>query len=163
MENFDFTQQEYNLIKNNLKFNLKKQEKNIFEMTCQGCKNVEIAKKLNISLSTVWRRQKKLIKKIEFYLEEQENIKDIYCVYIHKFPNNKVYIGMTSDIVKRWNNGFGYKNNEKMFEDIINYGWNNIEHNIIAENLSYNEAIKVESDKIKEFKSFDEKYGYNKK
>lgn len=163
MTAFNFTQQEYDLIINNLKFDMKKQEKIIFEMLCQGYKIIDIAKKLNVSTMTISRRQKKILEKIEFYLEEKENIKDIYCVYMHKFPNNKVYIGMTGDIIKRWNNGLGYQNNEEMFNDILNYGWNNIEHNIIAENLTYPEALKIESDKIKEYKSCDKKYGYNKK
>lgn len=162
MTTFNFTQQEYDLIINNLKFDMKKQEKIIFEMQCQGYKNIDIAKKLNVTTMTIWRRQKRLLEKIEFYLEEKENIKDIYCVYIHKFPNNKVYIGMTSDTIKRWNNGLGYQNNEQMFNDILNYGWSNIEHNIIAENLTYPEALKIENDKIKEYKSYDEIYGYNK-
>lgn len=158
---FNFTQQEYDIITNNLKFNLKKQEKIIFEMLCQGYKNQEIAKKLNVSIMTIWRRQKEIIKKIDFYLKEKENIKDLYCVYMHKFPNGKIYIGITSDIEKRWNNGLGYKNNEKMFEDILKYGWDNIEHNIIVEGTTYSEALKIESEKIEEYKSFDEKYGYN--
>ena len=161
MSKFNFTKQEYDIITNDLKFDLKKQEKIIFEMQCQGYKNIEIAKTLNISTMTVWRRQKELIKKIEFFLEERENLREIYCVYIHKFPNNKVYIGMTSNTARRWNNGYGYRNNQKMFDDILNYGWNNIEHNIIAENLTYNEAVKLENEKINEYKSFNEKYGYN--
>ena len=35
-----------------------------------------------------------------------------YCVYIHKFPNNKMYIGISKeeDINRRWQNGLGYKN-----------------------------------------------------
>lgn len=163
MKTLDFTKQEYEIIVNDFKFDLRKQEKIIFDMQCQGYKNVEIAKKLNVTTMTIWRKQKELMKKINFFLEEQENLKETYCVYIHKFPNGKVYIGMTRDVIKRWNNGLGYQNNKVMFNDILNYGWNNIEHNVIAENLSYNDAIKIESDKIKEYKSYNKNYGYNTK
>ena len=163
MINFNFNQEEYDKIINNLKFDFKKQEKIIFEMLCQGHKNQEIAKKLNVSKMTIWRRQKEIIRKINFYLEEEENVENTYCVYIHIFPNHKVYIGMTRNAEKRWNNGLGYKGNEEMFYDILKYGWNNIEHNIIAENLTYNEALKIEKKKIEEYKSYNNKYGYNKK
>lgn len=161
MNKLNLTQLEQKLILNNLKFDLRKQEKIIFEMLYKGYKNNEIAERLNLHPITIWRREKDLLKKINFYLQENENIKDVYCVYIHKFPNNKVYIGMTSNALKRWNNGLGYQNNERMFNDILTYGWNNIEHKIIAENLTYNEALKIEKDKIKEYESYNKEKGYN--
>lgn len=37
-------------------------------------------------------------------------MKNNYTVYMHIFPNNKVYIGITSRNPKyRWNNGKNYK------------------------------------------------------
>ncbi len=53
----------------------------------------------------------------------------IFSVYIHKFPNGKQYVGMTSnEPERRWQNGYGYRRNKVMFEDIKKYGWNNIDH-----------------------------------
>lgn len=161
MNDFNLTQHEYETILTNVQFNLKKQEKTIFEMFCKGYKIKQIAKKTHLSERTILYRKKDLFQKINFYLEEKELLKDTYCVYIHKFPNKKVYIGMTTDIKKRWQNGLGYQENSEMFNDILNYGWNNIKHIIIMDNLSYNEAIKLENDKILEYKSYDKKYGYN--
>lgn len=85
-----------------------------------------------------------------------------YKVYIHIFPNNKVYIGITMQNVKnRWNNGKGYKNNEYMTNAIKKYGWNNIKHEVLYYNLSRIEAEKREKELIKKYKSNNKKYGYN--
>lgn len=86
----------------------------------------------------------------------------IYSVYKHTFPNNKVYIGMTKRKVEdRWGkNGINYSG-QTVFHAIMKYGWINIKHEIIAENLSLEEAKKMEYDKIKEYNADDIKYGYN--
>ena len=64
-----------------------------------------------------------------------------YSVYIHLFPNNKVYIGITKQKPEhRWNNGKGYKNNDYLANAILKYGWNNIEHKILYSNLTKEEA-----------------------
>ena len=68
-----------------------------------------------------------------------------YKVYIHIFPNNKVYIGITrnrTDI--RWTNGKGYKKQEVMSNAINKYGWKNIEHKVLYENLTKEEAEQKE-------------------
>ena len=161
MKKLNLNQYQYELILNNMPFDLRKQEKTIFEMNNKGNSLQEIADAIKVSKRTVCYREKDLLNKIDFFLNEKELLHETYCVYIHKFPNNKVYVGMTSDIKRRWQNGLGYKENEKMFEDILYYGWNNIEHNIIAENLSYGEAIELENKKIIEYESSNEKKGYN--
>lgn len=85
-----------------------------------------------------------------------------YYLYIHKFPNNKVYIGITSQKpTKRWNNGNGYKNNQYMNNAVNKYGWNNIEHIILYKNLTKQEAETKEKELIKKYKSNIKKYGYN--
>ena len=64
-----------------------------------------------------------------------------WSVYIHTTPSGKKYIGITSINPKeRWNGGIsGYKG--QIFEYAIRkYGWNNIIHEIIATNLSQEEA-----------------------
>ena len=85
-----------------------------------------------------------------------------YTVYMHIFPNNKVYIGITSIGVKnRWrNNGIGYKK-QFVYNAIKKYGWKNIKHKILYEYLTKEEAEQKEIDLIKQYKSNQRKYGYN--
>ena len=85
-----------------------------------------------------------------------------YKVYIHIFPNNKVYIGITrnrTDI--RWANGKGYKSQKVMSNAINKYGWKNIEHKVLYENLTKEEAEQKEIELIAFYKSNQRKYGYN--
>ena len=85
-----------------------------------------------------------------------------YKLYIHTTPENKVYVGITcNDVEKRWKNGHGYKNQTIFFNAIIKYGWNNISHTILFENLDKKDAEKLEKKMIKKYKSDNPKYGYN--
>lgn len=87
---------------------------------------------------------------------------DNYNVYIHIFPNSKVYIGITSQKPKRrWNNGQGYKNNQYMTNAIMKYGWDNVIHKILYTNLKKEEAEEIEIKLIKEYKANNKRYGYN--
>lgn len=87
---------------------------------------------------------------------------DNYKVYIHIFPNNKVYIGITKQKPEnRWNNGRGYKNNDYLVNAILKYGWDNIEHKILYNNLSKEEAEQKEIYLIKKYKANKKRYGYN--
>ena len=88
---------------------------------------------------------------------------DNYVVYMHKNKiNNKVYVGITYQKTKyRWRkNGNGYKH-QKFYNAIKKYGWDNFEHIILFENLSFDEACLKEQELIKEYKSNEQKYGYN--
>lgn len=85
-----------------------------------------------------------------------------YKVYMHKFPNDKVYIGVTCQKVEhRWRNGKKYNNNKYMTNAINKYGWDNIEHIVLYEDLTKEEAEKIEIKLIKQYKSNERKYGYN--
>ena len=86
-----------------------------------------------------------------------------YTVYLHRFPNNKVYIGITSlKPSRRWKNGQGYKNKQPLIYRAINkYGWNNIEHILLFENLSKEEAESKEIELIKVYDSTNPLKGYN--
>ena len=71
----------------------------------------------------------------------------MYTVYQHRnLKNGKSYIGMTSrEPKKRWNNGWGYKNNLRMWNDIQNSDWNkDWEHNILGQFKNKDEALNVE-------------------
>ena len=95
-----------------------------------------------------------------------------YCVYIHTSPNGKMYIGQTGDKPeRRWkNDGSGYlqknkstgKYNQPAFAHaILKYGWNNFQHDIIANNLTKEEADDLEKLLINKFNTMNSKYGYN--
>lgn len=85
-----------------------------------------------------------------------------YKVYMHIFPNNKVYIGITTQKVnRRWSNGKGYKNNIYMANAINKYGWDKVRHEVLAENLSKLEAEQKEIELISQYRANDRKYGYN--
>lgn len=85
-----------------------------------------------------------------------------YFVYMHLFPNNKVYIGITKFKPEyRWNNGEGYKRQPYIYKAIQKYGWNNIEHIILENNLDERSAKLKEKQYIKLYNSNNKKHGYN--
>lgn len=92
-----------------------------------------------------------------------------WTVYAHVNKiNGKMYIGITSQSVKkRWGkNGNGYKpsgktKNNYLWNAIEKYGWDIFDHEIIAENLSGQEAKNFEKTLIKELNTNNELYGYN--
>ena len=89
-------------------------------------------------------------------------MKENYKVYIHITPNNKFYIGITKNSLKRrWNNGKGYKSCILFNRAIEKYGWENIKHKLLYDNLTKEEAEQKEIELIKKYKSNNEKYGYN--
>lgn len=56
---------------------------------------------------------------------------DLFFVYMHTLPNGKIYIGSTKNPYARWDNGEGYKYNEDFYNAIVQYGWDNIAHEIL--------------------------------
>ena len=85
-----------------------------------------------------------------------------YKVYIHEFPNGKVYIGITSSKTwERWNGGHGYKSQPLMWNAINKYGWKNIRHRVIKSGLTQAEAEAMEIELIRRHRSNDSAYGYN--
>lgn len=90
-------------------------------------------------------------------------IQNKYCVYIHIAPCHKVYIGITKEKnpKERWRKGKGYWSNEHFTNAIQKYGWDNIEHKILFTDLTKEEAESKEIELIKQYKSYNRKYGYN--
>ena len=91
-------------------------------------------------------------------------LKNRFKVYIHKnLINGKVYIGQTYRTLQERSglNGKNYKDSTRFYEDIEKYGWDNFEHKVLYDNLSCEEANKLERELIKQYKSLDSNYGYN--
>lgn len=85
-----------------------------------------------------------------------------YVVYMHIVPNNKKYIGITcNNINKRWRKGKGYWSNDYFTNAINKYGWDNIQHLILFDNLSKKEAEHKEIELINLYKTYKREYGYN--
>ena len=95
-----------------------------------------------------------------------------YCVYVHTSPSGKMYVGQTGiEPEKRWGkNGNGYlqkyKHNNEYTQPafaraIIKYGWNNINHEIVASNLTKEEACIFEKILIEKLLTASPHYGYN--
>lgn len=75
-----------------------------------------------------------------------------FTIYLHRCPNGKCYVGMTSQKpIRRWANGKGYKHNSDFSSAIEKYGWGNIEHIILEEGLTMNDACKSEKYNIKKY------------
>ena len=85
-----------------------------------------------------------------------------YCVYRHTFPNGKVYIGYTGQKpTDRWCSGTGYKHQQLVYRAILRYGWDNIQHDIIADGLTHEQAVAMEIELIKAYDSMNPDHGYN--
>lgn len=86
---------------------------------------------------------------------------DNYTVYMHRFPNGKVYIGITSKKPeKRWGNGLGYQT-QFVYKAILKYGWSNIEHIVLFSGLSKEEAERKEIELISLYDATNPTKGYN--
>lgn len=89
-----------------------------------------------------------------------------YCVYAHiNKINGKIYIGQTihgDNPNLRWRgDGKGYEQSPRFWNAIQKYGWDNFEHEIIANNLTSEEANSFEALLISKLNTTDDEYGYN--
>lgn len=86
----------------------------------------------------------------------------MYTVYMHTAPNGKVYIGATSLKVENRYGKNGSKYNNQYFGEAIRlFGWDKIKHEILFENLTKEEADRIEKDLISKYKSDKKEFGYN--
>lgn len=94
-----------------------------------------------------------------------------YSVYMHEFPDSKLYIGITSQPVeKRWGEGGrGYLRRPskthrytqpKMAKAIHKWKWENVKHYVLFEGLTKDEAEDWEKYLIGFFDTIEN--GYNK-
>lgn len=85
-----------------------------------------------------------------------------YKLYVHIVPNGKKYFGITSQKVEqRWGkNGDGYRT-QYFYRAIQKYGWENIKHYVLFENLTKEEAEQKEVYLIKKNNTVDSRFGYN--
>ena len=86
-----------------------------------------------------------------------------YKIYVHIFPNGKLYIGQTRQSLKNrfGKNGYNYKGCKRMSDAICEFGWDNIIHLLLFDNLTYEIADIIEIELIKKYKTYDINYGYN--
>ena len=84
-----------------------------------------------------------------------------YIIYQHKnLITNQSYVGQTCQkINNRWKNGNGYKKQEKFWEAIDTFGWDNFEHIILEENIPESQVDEREKYWIAYFDCV--KNGYN--
>ena len=86
--------------------------------------------------------------------------KDNYSIYKHTSPSGKSYIGITKQGKKRFGkDGNGYKKQRKFYNAIQKYGWDNFKHEIIEDNLSFEQACFGEQLYIEIYDSINN--GYN--
>jgi hypothetical protein len=73
-----------------------------------------------------------------------------------------VYIGITSQNPRiRWKCGTGYKHSSHFYSAIQKYGWENIRHEILFDDLTKDEAEQKDIELICQYKSNDRRFGYN--
>lgn len=96
---------------------------------------------------------------------ENYNNNNTYSVYIHTDPDNKKYVGMTKNAPEeRWQKGgkgYATNNNQTFYNAILEIGWENFTHEIVAYNLSREEAEQLERELISKYNTTDRACGYN--
>lgn len=90
-----------------------------------------------------------------------KNNLNLYCVYCHTSPSGRKYVGISSDPKKRWSSGKGYSKNYIFYRAIKKYGWDNIKHEVLFDNLTETEASNIEARLVREWNLTDRRYGYN--
>lgn len=93
-------------------------------------------------------------------MDRDNRIKN-YSVYCHTSPSNKKYVGISCNLEKRWNNGKGYIKNYLFYRAIEKYGWDNFKHEILYNQLTLEEAGKIEKQLIAEWNLTNPQFGYN--
>ena len=87
----------------------------------------------------------------------------MYKVYKYTSPSNKIYIGITSKTLneRAKYNGCGYDNCTAFGRAIKKYGWENFTSEILAQELTEDEAKRLEKYYIKLYNTTNPEKGYN--
>ena len=87
----------------------------------------------------------------------------MYSIYLHTLPNGKKYVGCTGmEPVKRFgSNGGGYRGNKNFYNDILLFGWNNIQHQVLETIKDKKIAIKREEYYTLLWRTNEPEFGYN--
>lgn len=81
---------------------------------------------------------------------------------MHTAPNGKKYVGITAQAPsQRWRQGKGYRKNAYFYRAIQKYGWENINHVVLASGLTEEEANARETVLIDMLDLTNPEYGYN--
>ena len=83
----------------------------------------------------------------------------MYTIYLRRTPENKVYVGCTSVSLDR-RQSLGYAGT-RFQKAIDQFGWDNIDTEILAETSDLIEAKQLESDYIKKYQATNPDFGYN--
>lgn len=95
------------------------------------------------------------------YMPKRENGHKKYTVYMHEFPDGRVYVGTTSQsLQRRWRGGLGYTG-YKAGRAIEECGWENVRHYVLFEGLDKKSAQAVEAHMIQKKKAYMPEHGYN--
>jgi len=89
---------------------------------------------------------------------------DTYCIYVHiNKINGKMYVGQTCRRPEsRWGrDGSGYREHPYFYNAINKYGWDNFEHEVVASNLTKEEADNFEKLLIAKLNLLNPNRGYN--
>ena len=91
--------------------------------------------------------------------KKRDKTTNCWSVYRHTTPSGGVYIGITGNPVKkRWQRGKGYEKCPAFSKAIQKYGWENIQHEVLFENLYKEEADKKEKELIEYYKTYGHCY-----
>ena len=87
----------------------------------------------------------------------------MYSIYVHTTPEGKKYVGCTGrEPIKRFgSNGSGYRCNKKFYNDILLFGWNNINHQVLETVKDKKIAIEREKYYTLLWRTNEPEFGYN--
>lgn len=87
----------------------------------------------------------------------------MYKIYKHTLPDGRAYVGMTGakKVYDRWKYGAGYSNQKRFYNEILKFGWNNIQHEILEEVNDREEAKEREQYYIELFETYIPEKGFN--
>lgn len=87
----------------------------------------------------------------------------MYKIYKHTLPDGRAYVGMTGveKIYDRWHYGAGYSRQTRFYNEILKFGWNNIQHEILEEVEDREEAKEREQYYIELFETYIPEKGFN--